>query len=57
MTTEELINQMAQTLLTLEKAYAMMYEMTMENHKRPNHLEKEFLKLEKAQKKRAERIL
>ena len=57
MTNEELTKELAQTLLTLEKAYAMMYNMVMENHKRLNHLEKEFIKLEKAQKQRAERIL
>lgn len=47
MENEELIRQMAKTLLTMEKGYAMMYEMMMENHKRLNHLEKEFIKLEK----------
>ncbi len=48
MTEEELkLEQLAQTLLTLEKACAMMYEITMENHKRLNRLEKEFLRLEK----------
>tara|TARA_R100001015_G_C4430783_1_gene28022 strand:+ start:92 stop:271 length:180 start_codon:yes stop_codon:yes gene_type:complete len=47
MDNEELIRQMAKTVLTLEKGYSMMYEMTMENHKRLNRLEKEFLKLEK----------
>ena len=50
MDNEELIRQMAKTVLTLEKGYSMMYEMTMENHKRLNRLEKEFLKLEKALK-------
>ena len=44
---EELTRQMAKTLLTLEKGYSMMYEMVMENHKRLNRLEKEFLALEK----------
>ncbi len=48
---EELIRQMAKTLLTLEKGYSMMYEMTMENHKRLNRLEKEFIKLENTLKK------
>ena len=47
MENEQLIRQMAKTLLTLEKGYDMMYEMMMENHKRLNRLEKEFLKLEK----------
>ena len=47
MTQDELIKQMASTLLTLEKGYAMMYEITMESHKRLNRLEKEFLALEK----------
>ena len=47
MDNEELIRQMAKTLLTLEKGYSMMYETMMENHKRLNRLEKEFLKLEK----------
>ena len=47
MENEELIRQMAKTLLTLEKGYSMMYEMMMENHKRLNRLEKEFLALEK----------
>ena len=47
MENEELIRQMAKTVLTLEKGYAMMYEMMMENHKRLNRLEKEFLALEK----------
>ena len=35
------------TVLTLDKAMRTMYEMTMENHKRLNKLEKEFLALEK----------
>ena len=47
MANEELNRQMAKTLLTLEKGYSMMYEMMMENHKRLNRLEKEFLALEK----------
>lgn len=47
MENEQLIRQMAKTLLTLEKGYAMMYEMMMENHKRLNRIEKEFLALEK----------
>ena len=47
MDNKELIRQMAKTVLTLEKGYAMMYEMMMENHKRLNRLEKEFLALEK----------
>ena len=47
MENEKLINQMARTLLTLEKGYSMMYEMVVENHKRLNRLEKEFLALEK----------
>ena len=47
MENEELIRQMAKTLLTLEKGSAMMYEMVMENHKRLNRLEKEFVKLER----------
>ena len=47
MENKELIRQMASTLLTLEKGYSMMYEMMMENHKRLNRLEKEFLALEK----------
>ena len=47
MENEDLIRQMAKTLLTLEKGYSMMYEMMMENHKRLNRLEKEFLALEK----------
>jgi hypothetical protein len=47
MKTEDLLPQMAKTLLTLEKGYSMMYEMMMENHKRLNRLEKEFLALEK----------
>ena len=47
MENEELIRQMAKTLLTLEKGYSMMYDMMMENHKRLNRLEKEFLLLEK----------
>jgi hypothetical protein len=46
METDELIRQMAKTLLTLEKGYSMMYEMMMENHKRLNRIEKEFLVLE-----------
>ena len=44
---EKLIRQMAKTLLTLEKGYSMMYEVTMENHKRLNRLEKEFIALER----------
>ena len=48
MENEELNRQMAKTLLTLEKGYSMMYEMMMENHKRLNRLEKEFLKLERS---------
>jgi len=51
MKTDELVRQMATTLLTLEKGYAMMYEMVMENHKRLNRLEKEFIKLENNLKK------
>tara|TARA_Y100001963_G_C6507400_1_gene320575 strand:- start:319 stop:483 length:165 start_codon:yes stop_codon:yes gene_type:complete len=47
MKNEELIRQMAKTLLTLEKGYSMMYETVMENHKRLNRLEKEFLALER----------
>ena len=47
MENEDLNMQMAKTLLTLEKGYSMMYEMMMENHKRLNRLEKEFLSLEK----------
>jgi hypothetical protein len=47
MENKELIRQMAKTLLTLEKAYTMMYQTMMENHKRLNRLEKEFLRLEK----------
>lgn len=47
MTNDELIKQMAKTLLTLEKGYAMMYDMVMENHKRLNYIEKEFVKLER----------
>ena len=35
------------TVLTLDKAMRTMYEMTMENHKRLNKLENEFLALEK----------
>jgi hypothetical protein len=46
MDNEELIRQMAKTLLTLEKGYSMMYEIMMENHKRLNRIEKEFLLLE-----------
>ena len=53
MTNEELIKQMAKTLLTLEKGYAMMYDIVMENHKRLNRLEKEFLALEKKSKNNA----
>ena len=41
------IGQVTQAFLTLEKGCAMMYETTMENHKRLNRLEKEFLALEK----------
>ena len=44
---DEMTRQMAKTLLTLEKGYSMMYDMMMENHKRLNRLEKEFLALEK----------
>lgn len=51
MTNDELIKQMAKTLLTLEKGYSMMYEMVIENNKRLNHLEKEFVKLERKIKK------
>ncbi len=47
MTNDELIKQMAKTLLTLEKGYAMMYDMVMENNKRLNYIEKEFVKLER----------
>lgn len=47
MENKELIRQMASTLLTLEKGYSMMYEMMMENHKRLNRIEKEFVKLER----------
>jgi hypothetical protein len=47
MTDSELVKQMAQTLLVLEKGYSGMYQMMMENHKRLNRLEKEFLALEK----------
>ncbi len=39
--------QLQQTVLTIDKGYSMMYEMMMENHKRLNRLEKEFLALEK----------
>ena len=38
MKNEELIRQMAKTLLTLEKGYSMMYETMMEDHKRLNRL-------------------
>ncbi len=51
MENKELVRQMAKTLLTLEKGYSMMYDMMMENHKRLNHLEKEFVKLERSIKK------
>ena len=51
MENEKLVRQMAKTLLTLEKGYSMMYDMMMENHKRLNHLEKEFVKLERSIKK------
>jgi len=44
---DELIKNMARTVLTLEKAMDTMYKLTMENHKRLNRLEKEFLALEK----------
>ena len=44
---DELIKDMARTVLTLEKAMDSMYKLTMENHKRLNRLEKEFLALEK----------
>ena len=47
MSNDEMTRQMAKTLLTLEKGYSMMYDMMMENHKRLNHLEKEFVKLER----------
>lgn len=48
-----MIRQMAKTLLVLEKGYAMMYEMMMENHKRLNRLEKEFVALNKKGKNSA----
>jgi len=44
---DELIKDMARTVLTLEKAMDTMYNFCMENHKRLNRLEKEFLALEK----------
>ena len=43
----ENLTQLQQTVLTIDKGYSMMYEMMMENHKRLNRLEKEFLALEK----------
>ena len=51
MENEELIKQMARALLTLEQGYDMMYKIMMENHKRLNYLEKEFVKLERGLKK------
>ena len=47
MTNEELTREMARTMFTLEKAMDTMYKLSMENHKRLNRLEKEFLALEK----------
>ena len=43
----ETLMRLQQTVLTIDKGYSMMYEMMMENHKRLNRLEKEFLALEK----------
>ncbi len=44
---DELLKDLARTVLTLEKAMDTMYKLTMENHKRLNRLENEFLSLEK----------
>ena len=44
------IEELARTFLVFEKACGAMYEMVMENHKRLNRLEKEFLALEKKAK-------
>ena len=44
---EELIKDLARTVLTFQEAMDTMYKLSMENHKRLNTLEKEFLSLEK----------
>tara|TARA_R100000664_G_C2663078_1_gene78378 strand:- start:329 stop:487 length:159 start_codon:yes stop_codon:yes gene_type:complete len=44
---EEKINELTKTFLVFEKACAEMYKLVMENHKRLNHIEKEFVKLER----------
>ena len=44
---EEKLNELAKTFLVFEKACGEMYKLVMENHKRLNHIEKEFVKLER----------
>tara|TARA_R100001443_G_scaffold99912_2_gene107140 strand:- start:182 stop:340 length:159 start_codon:yes stop_codon:yes gene_type:complete len=44
---EKKLLEMEMLLSTLERAMASMYELVMENHKRLNRIEKEFLALEK----------
>ena len=49
MENEQLIrlNELTKTFLVFEKACSEMYLVVMENHKRLNHIEKEFVKLER----------
>tara|TARA_R100000808_G_C2152013_1_gene161279 strand:- start:4585 stop:4743 length:159 start_codon:yes stop_codon:yes gene_type:complete len=44
---EKKLLEMEMLLSTLERAMTSMYELVMENHKRLNRIEKEFLALEK----------
>jgi uncharacterized membrane protein (DUF106 family) len=44
---EEKLNELTKTFLVFEKACSEMYLVVMENHKRLNHIEKEFVKLER----------
>jgi hypothetical protein len=41
------LENLEKTLLVLDRGMTAMYELVMENHKRLNRLEKEFLALEK----------
>jgi hypothetical protein len=47
---EQKLDELTRTFLVFEKACGEMYKLVMENHKRLNRLEKEFLKLEKEAK-------
>tara|TARA_Y100000592_G_scaffold100962_1_gene184094 strand:+ start:188 stop:346 length:159 start_codon:yes stop_codon:yes gene_type:complete len=48
---QEQLNELTKTFLVFEKACAEMYKLVMENNKRLNHIEKEFVKLERSLKK------